>query len=280
MLVRIILFALSTLPCLAEMPTVQEIMSAVAANQDRAQQLRSHYIYTQHVRVRALRKSGKLSREESSTYRVLPTPTGVKKQTVQFSGKYTDKGRLIEYKEPDRSSSGVSEAIDEGLVEGLRDDLVNDEKSKDGIAHDLFPLTTREMSKYLFRLKARETYRGRPVYRVEFFPKKHRNDEDEAFWSGEAVIDAADLQPISIWTRAARGIPFWVRTVFGTNIKHLGFSVTYRKFADGVWFPVSYGGEFKLRAVFFYARTITVSLENTDFKEATAESAISYGAVR
>jgi hypothetical protein len=280
MLVRIWLFAFSALPGLAAMPSVQQIMATVAANQDRAQQLRSHYVYTQHVRVRALRKGGKLSREEDTTYHVLPTSNGVKKETVQFSGKYTDKSRVIEYKEPDRSSEGVGEAIDQGLVEGFRDGLMNDEKSKDGIAQDLFPLSTRELPKYSFRLKAREMYRGSPVYRVEFSPSKHRNDDERAFWAGEAMIDAADLQPVSIWTRAARGIPFWVRTAFGTNIQHLGFSVAYRKFADGVWFPVSYGGEFKLRAVFFYARTITISLENTDFRETNSKSTITYGSVR
>jgi hypothetical protein len=209
------------------------------------------------------------------------TPDGIKKKTVRFSGKYTDKGRLIEYKEPDRSSDGIGEAIDQELVEELRDDLMNDKRSKDGLAPELFPLTTRELPKYSFRLKANELYRGQPVYRVEFSPaKRHKHDEEGAVWAGEAVIDATALQPLSIWTRAAKGVPLWVRTVFGTNIQHLGFSVAYRKFADDVWFPVSYGGEFKLRAVFFYARTISISLENTDFKETDAESTITYGAVR
>ena len=35
--------------------------------------------------------------------------------------------------------------------------------------------------------------------------------------------------------------------------------MTYEKFDDGLWFPVSYGGEFHVRAVFFYARNMSIS---------------------
>lgn len=274
------LIALSSSLLLAETPSVEEIMAKVAANQDHAVQQRIHYTYTQEVRVKTLRKNGQLSREENSVYQVLPSATGTKTELVRLSGKYAHKGRLVEYKESHPSSSGVGQAIDEGLIEGLRDGLIHDEDSKDGIAQDLFPLTSQELPKYSFRLKAQETYQGKPAYRVEFFPKKNRDEEDSGAWSGEALIDATDFQPISIWTNLAQKIPFWVRTALGTNIQQLGFSLAYRKFADGVWFPISYGGEFKIRAVFFYARTITLSMKNTDFKRTEADSSIIYDAVR
>jgi hypothetical protein len=52
--------------------------------------------------------------------------------------------------------------------------------------------------------------------------------------------------------------------------------VAYQKFEDGVWFPVSYGGEFEVRAVFFYKRTISVSMVNSDFKRSLVNSTVTY----
>ena len=67
-----------------------------------------------------------------------------------------------------------------------------------------------------------------------------------------------------------------MKTLLGTDVKGLGFSVAYQKFADGVWFPVSYGGEFELRVLFFYKRTISVSMTNTDFRRVDVNSQVSY----
>jgi hypothetical protein len=52
--------------------------------------------------------------------------------------------------------------------------------------------------------------------------------------------------------------------------------VHYQRVAEGVWFPVSFGTEFRLRAVFFINRNLAMSLQNSDFKRATAESTIRY----
>ena len=64
--------------------------------------------------------------------------------------------------------------------------------------------------------------------------------------------------------------------MLGTNLHGLGFSVRYQKFDEGLWFPVSYGTEFRLRALFFYSRGIVVSLENTGFRRAKVDSAIAF----
>jgi hypothetical protein len=74
----------------------------------------------------------------------------------------------------------------------------------------------------------------------------------------------------------SRRIPLVVRTLFGTDVPGLGFNVQYKRVADSVWFPVSFGTEFRLHAVFVINRTITVSMENKNFKRATAESSIRY----
>jgi hypothetical protein len=62
----------------------------------------------------------------------------------------------------------------------------------------------------------------------------------------------------------------------GTNLHGAGFSVRYQKFDDGVWFPVSYGTEFRVRALFFYNRSIVVSLENAGFQRARVSSRIEF----
>jgi len=68
-----------------------------------------------------------------------------------------------------------------------------------------------------------------------------------------------------------------VQILLGTNLKHLGFKVAYQKFEEGLWFPVSYGGEFKLRAVFFYKRTISLSVTNSGFQRSDVTSTVSFG---
>ncbi|MEO8595660.1 MAG: hypothetical protein ABI759_20240 [Candidatus Solibacter sp.] len=71
-------------------------------------------------------------------------------------------------------------------------------------------------------------------------------------------------------------IPAAVKVLLGTDIKGLGFNVTYQKFEDGVWFPVSYGGEFEVRAVFFYKRKISVNMTNTGFRRTKVDSSVTY----
>ncbi|MDQ6665850.1 MAG: hypothetical protein M3Z23_15835 [Acidobacteriota bacterium] len=41
-------------------------------------------------------------------------------------------------------------------------------------------------------------------------------------------------------------------------------------------FLVSYGGEFEVKAVFFYKRTFTISLENVNFPRGEADSKITF----
>ncbi len=63
-------------------------------------------------------------------------------------------------------------------------------------------------------------------------------------------------------------------TLLGTDLPGIGFNVEYRRFDEGVWFPVSFGTEFRLRAVFFINRDVSVSLENSSFEHARVESKI------
>jgi hypothetical protein len=46
---------------------------------------------------------------------------------------------------------------------------------------------------------------------------------------------------------------------------------------EGIWFPVSYGGEFKLKAIFFYKRNIAIVLSNSDFERTAVSTQLVFG---
>jgi hypothetical protein len=243
-----------------------EIMARVAANQDRAEKLRAEYVYQQHVRVASIRTNGKLAREEITDYVVTPTPDGTKRDLKKIDGRYWRKGKYLEFHaEP----VPESDSLDGDLVQDFRSDTIND-KSKDSIARDLFPLTSEEQKQYAFELSGQETLHGRKVYRIRFRPL----DRNNYTWAGEALIDAEEFEPVSVFTHLSRRIPFWVRTLLGTNLPGFGYNVEYRRFDQGVWFPVSFGTEFRLHLVFFINREITISLENSAFERTKVETKI------
>jgi hypothetical protein len=70
----------------------------------------------------------------------------------------------------------------------------------------------------------------------------------------------------------------FVRAALGTDVPGLGFNVQYRRVEKDVWFPVSFGTEFRIHAVFFINRNISISMENKDFKKLSVDSRIQYGA--
>lgn len=255
-----------------QLETADTIMAKVAASQEGATQSRSNFLYRQTVLIRMRRANHKLCREERSEFTVTPGPKGFEKKLTHFVGKYPGKGALVEYDHPHFKYKGVD--IDGDVISDLADGFTNDRKARDGIEKDLFPLTTDEQSKYAFSLTGRETLRGREVYRLSFCPKPHT---DDAPWCGEVLVDAVEFEPALITTRLAHGLPFLVKAVLGTDLKYLGFSVAYQRAAGGVWFPVSYGGEFEVRVAFFFKRGISVSLANSGFKRADVRSQISYG---
>ena len=244
-------------------------MQLVAANQDRSEDMRGHYVYKQHIHVASRKSNGKLLQDEVADYLVIPNADASSKKLTALNGKYWHKDRYVEYsgyEAPDRDS------VDGDLVSDLRDDLANEKQTKDGIAANLFPLTSKEQEHYVFKLLGEELLNGRNAYRIAFRPK----EKNDTAWKGEAVIDAEEFQPITIFTKLAHRIPFWVRTTLGTDLPDVGFSVTYKRQSDGVWFPVSFGTEFRLHAVFFLNREITVSLQNSDFEKTHVDSVVHY----
>jgi hypothetical protein len=281
--------------------SADQIMAKVAANQDRTEAARTHYIFQQHIRIASRKPGGKLMCEEVTDSRVSPRAKGSHQELLTLDGRYWQKGRYVHYttlQEQETSGPKGKEAktekedldgMDIDLVENLRKNLTNDgsegmeEKgqdnaghgvhvhvdvadegqSKDGLAKGLFPLTTEQQAKYLFKLQGRQMMNGRDVYDLSFRPK----DKNEFDWKGEAFIDAHEFEPVVVYTEMSRKIPLAVRTLLGTNLPGLGFSVTYDREPDGVWFPVSFGTEFRMRVLFFIARDISMSLANTHFEK-------------
>jgi hypothetical protein len=266
--------------CLAaEPPAVEEIMARVAANQEKAVEARNGVIYHQSTWTRLLRGNGKLAREEKRQYTVTPTANGTKKDLVHFEGRYEKGGKLLGYDDPKFRHKDLD--LDGDLAEELTDDLVNDKKSRDGIARDVFPLTKDEQRYYTFHLAGTQKVGGVEAWKVTFEPiKKNKKDEvaleNERCWSGEVLVDPAEFQPLVISTKMAFKIPTAAKVLLGINLKQVGFNVTYRKVDEGLWFPATYGTEFWLRVFFGYGRTITLNMENSDFRLARAESTITY----
>jgi hypothetical protein len=249
--------------------TAEEIMRQVAVHQDHAQATRAHYIYDQHVKVVIRKPNGKLAREELADLLVFPKASGIESKRESIQGTYLKKGIYIKFQGDPVPDSNT---LDGGLAKSFREDLLNTD-SKDGLAKDLFPLNSDEQKELRFELHDEEVVKGRPTYRIKFAPA----DRHEIGWAGEALIDKEELQPVSVYTRLSRKLPFAVRTMLGTDVPGIGFSVQYARVEKDVWFPITFGTEFRLHAVFFINRTISVSMENRNFKQSSVESAIEYG---
>jgi len=244
--------------------TADAIMARVAANQDRSEALRKQYVYRQHTHILTHKPKGRLLREETADYDVVPTPDGTQKELKLLTGRYWNKGKYETFQgEP----APEADSLDGGLIHGFREDLSN-EKSKDGLAKDLFPLTSEAQKEYDFTLLGQEMQEGRSAYHIGFRPR----DKNELTWAGEAYIDAAEFQPVRVFTKLSRRVPFAVRTLLGTDLPGIGFNVVYQRQPDGVWFPSTFGTEFRLHVLFFINRDVSVSLENTGFQHTHVES--------
>ncbi len=264
------------------MPTAVAIMARVAGNQDRAEAERGHYIYVQHARVIS-RKGKTVMCEEVTDSRITRTASGSHADLLKLEGRLLVKKRYVPYTalpgakhedgskvEGDHESVSVAvgeEDTDRDLVESMRSSLTDD-KSKDGINRRLFPLTSAGQGEYLFHLVGRERMNRRDVFHIDFRPK----DKSEFGWKGDAYIDATAYEPVVVSTAMARKVPMAVRTLLGTNVPGLGFTIVYAPQPDGVWFPVSLGTEFKLHVLFFFSRQILIDAQNRSFEKTHVRS--------
>jgi hypothetical protein len=277
-----ILLFLLPLAARAQQPTAADILSRVAANQDRSEAARTHYLYVQHAHT--LSRSGKTIRcEEVTDVRIIPTNTGSEQKLLTLDGRLLYKGTNLHYtqlpsepgkpKHADEPAVGDDDPMDLDLVENMRQNLTASH-SKDGISAGLFPLTSKLQADYIYTLTGRGPIDGRDCYHLTFRP---RNKNDYG-WKGDAWIDTKAFQPVLVHTTMARNIPFAVRTLLGTSLPGLGFTVTYSpqptNTPDALWFPVTFGTEFKLHVLFFINRTLVVDVRNRDFEQTHVQSTI------
>jgi len=254
------------------LPTAEAIMAQVAAHQDQGEAERAHYVYVQHAKVDSRRGRTTMC-EEITDYRVTPMENGTHQELLKLDGRLWLKGKYVTYNALSATAGKVQDGetmdveiggdeADRDMVENMRKNLLLN-SSKDGINAQLFPLTSKEQESESFRLMGRERLNGRDVFHVAFRPK----DKSDWGWKGDAFVDTATLEPVMISTEMARKVPLAVRTLLGTNVPGLGFTVIYAAQPDGVWFPVSFSTEFKIHVLFFFRREIVIDAENRSFEK-------------
>jgi hypothetical protein len=251
------------------MPPIDEIMARVAANQAKSVDARKQFVYKQEQLIALRRSNGKTDCQFQREYAVAPNPTGVTRKLVKS-------GSVVGHCDDD-SDNNVKANIDSDRSESAGLPMGWE---KDGVPRDLFPLTAKEQRHYDYRLAGVETYKGRKAYRIAFQPKSPREEVDAGDWKGQALIDAEEFEPISVTTTLAQKVPLGVRVFLGTDVRGLGFSVSYERVADGVWFPTGFGGEFKFNLLFFYRRSVSINVKNSDFKRTDVNSNVAFDKVQ
>jgi hypothetical protein len=262
-----LIFAALAIPAWGQPPiTAEQIMSRVAANQDESVQSRSQFVYKQHIHTTSHLTNGKLMREEVKDVDVFPTPKGSERKLLSLVGTYRTKGKLVEF-----SGEPVPEenSLDAELTHNILEDS-DGHSGKEGYLSNLFPLTTRKQQQYTFKLLGEEVLHGRAAYHIAFEPK----DKTDIDWSGEAFIDKEEFEPVHVFTKLSRKLPFLARSVLGVNLPGIGFNVQYTRREAGVWFPETFGTEFELHLFHLRKRRIAISLKNSDFEKTHADTSI------
>jgi hypothetical protein len=262
-----IAFALLSQTFAAQMPDAREIMRRVSENLGREESARAAWVYDQNVFVRLQRANGKLAREESRQYTVAPAGKGVERKLVSISGKILEGSTTINYSEAGFRRKAMD--IDGSLVDSFAREVAFRRSAIPNM--DWFPFEASQLPRYSFRLEGEDRYHEYDVYRISF---REANPEDS--WEGEALIERNEFQPVLVTTAWTGHIPKGVIVALGTNVKQIGAKITFRRFDQNVWFPVSTGGELKLRVLFGYARTIAFRSTNSGFRKADVKSSIEF----
>jgi hypothetical protein len=267
-------FLMLVLPLPGTKPTADDIMCRVAENQERAEAARTAYVYDMNVFVRLKRANGKLAREESRDYVVAPGPKGASRKLVKLEGKILEGKHEVAYTEAGYKTKNMD--IDGALTDSFAREILW-KKDRGGPMVSWFPLTHNRLKHYTFHYEGEEKYREFEVYKVTYTSDDgdEGNDGNDC-WKGEALIEKNEFQPVLITSAWTCKIPTAVKLMLGTNVEQIGAKIVYRRFENGIWFPVNCGGEMKLRVLFLYARTIAFSARNSDFRKADVTTSIQY----
>ncbi|BDC52286.1 hypothetical protein F183_A46010 [Bryobacterales bacterium F-183] len=284
-----VLFAVALLLVVDNDPN--EIMKRMAENVEASLEARRQYVYKQKVNAKLVRTNGQLARVERREYTVTPKEKNTEKHLDLLAGEYhKSKKEIIPYDKKGFEAKGAMD-LDGSIMEDLIDDLIDDKKSRDGIPHSLFPISSKDLAAYRYTYAGSTEVKGRKAHRIAYepIPRKQRcpdakdddDKEDEEFcawrpWKGEVLVDAEEFQPVRIYSDLTFKMPWAVKAFLGTNIQQTGFSVNYSRVAPNVWFPATYGTEFRVSLLFGYKRVITMSLDSSDFRRTSASSEIQF----
>ena len=256
----------------AQAPSIGDIMGRVAANQAKSVEGRKQFVYRQQELVAMHQANGKLTCEQRREYTVTPMADGIERRLLNPPEKNGDVRRCNV-----NLSGGPGEDL--SVTTGSEGDTFSTSlgKTKDGVPRGLFPLTAEEQQAYEYSLAGAEMHAGRKVYRVTFRPNQQKDASgNQGCWKGEALIDAEEFQPVQVNTDLTIGIPLPVRILLGTSVHGIGFNVSYRRLADGVWFPSGFGGEFSVRALFFFKQVVSVNVTNSHFRRTDVSSTLTF----
>ena len=256
----------------SQAPAIDDIMGRVAANQAKSVEARKQFVYRQQELVAMHQSNGKMTCEQRREYTVAPTADGIERRLVNPPEKNGDVQRCnVDFS----GSSGENLSVTMGSEGDSFSTSLG--KTKDGVPRGLFPLTAEEQQFYEYQLAGIAMHGGRKVYRVTFRPNKQKDaNGNQGYWKGETLIDAEEFQPVRVNTDLTVGIPLPVRILLGTSVHGLGFTVSYRRLADGVWFPSGFGGEFSVRALFFFKQVVSVNITNGDFRHTDVNSTMTF----
>jgi hypothetical protein len=188
---------------------------------------------------------------------------------VKLEGNVIEGKKEIPYSDPKFRIKKMD--IDGELTDSFAHDLL---WSKNGKV-DWFPIHKDNLDHYVFTLDGTEKYRDYDVWRIRYRSAKGDWDDDGC-WGGEALIERNQFQPVLVTSSWDCKVPLAVKALLGINVQHIGAKITFRRFDNNVWFPVSCGGEMKLRIFFMYARTIAFSGSADDFRKADVQSSIQF----
>jgi hypothetical protein len=175
---------------------------------------------------------------------------------TRLKGRYLAKGKYESFRgEP----VPAEESLDGSLINSFRDDL-SDEKTKDGLAKDLFPLTPEERRITSSRCWAAWSKQNATPAILVSAPKIRTKSH--------GLARRSSTRPSSNPSTSLPSFPAaflsWPR--LGTDLPALGFNLVQERQEQGVWFPARFETEFQIHAQFFVSRDVSIALENADFE--------------
>lgn len=251
----------------AQTPDAAEIMRRVSENLDRANEVRARYVYDQDIFIRLQRANAKLAREENRQYTVAPTEKGAMRKLVSVKGTIRKGSTSINYFEAGFRQKETD--IDGALVDSFAREVMWRHSAIPNM--QWFPFERKDLDQYSFQFEGEERYKDYDVYKISF-----RMGVPGDQWEGEALIERDEYQPVLVTTAWTGHIPALARITLGTNIRHVGARIAFQRFDKDTWFPISSGGEMKVRVLFLYSRTIAFSSTNSGFRKTDVQSSVEF----